>query len=93
MRPKKQRNVRHRHLLAVVSDHTKYLRRVDGVLERYDLTRDPEERDPLTATNEELAKHLAAAGIRSTATGTDEDGEQELSPETIEELKALGYLY
>jgi arylsulfatase len=87
-----KRNPMHLHRLAVVDGDTKLVMGVGGALERFDLQRDPHENHPHTATDAELDELLAAAGVRSKVTITGAPHVPELSPEMVEELKALGYI-
>ena len=79
----------------------KYIRNLEtGVEEIFALEQDPGERDSLSGrctdcggrARQLIADHLAASTQLRDRLGLEEAREVELSPETREELEALGYL-
>jgi arylsulfatase A-like enzyme len=92
----REQDARQRHVLAVRDGSRKLLVRTDGVVERYDLAADPDERRPLATRQGELGALLERAGLGS---GFDVDAylgvgsdAPEPSHEMREALRQLGYL-
>jgi arylsulfatase A-like enzyme len=86
-------NLMQRHLLLAVTDRaTNILVRVDGKLERFNLTEDPQELDPLPADSKELDEFLAEAGMRFDLSQALSAPSPDISPEMREQLKTLGYV-
>lgn len=85
-------NSRQRHVLAVRDGSRKLLVRTDGVVERYDLDRDPGEQQPLGTSRSELDALLGRAGLRFDMDAYLAPGGPEPSPEMREALRELGYL-
>ncbi len=83
---------RYLHVLALIDGSTKYLLGVDGQVQRFDLSKDPGEQNPLPATLDDLRPGLAEAGVSFQHLDALEGPNLKLSPETAEALRALGYL-
>jgi arylsulfatase A-like enzyme len=83
---------RQRHVLAVVDGQQKYLVRTDGAVERYDLARDPGERQPLPAPEPRFSALLDEIGLSADPARYLGAPATEPTPETLEALRNLGYL-
>jgi len=89
-----------RHLKAVIYGSDKLIWASDGEHELYDLAEDPEERQNLIASPEMAPKVDALTSLidsliaryRMEAAGNVKPGGPELDEETMEALKALGYI-
>jgi arylsulfatase A-like enzyme len=90
MGPEPRPQVRHR--LAVIDGTDALLLGVDGTLQRFDLSEDPEQQDPIDASMTQLTGLLSAAGVDLTETDDPAADGQDISPEMLEHLKALGYI-
>jgi arylsulfatase A-like enzyme len=80
-----------RHRLAVIRGSVKIIEDMDGSLHRFDLRRDPRQRNPLAADSDHLSRlsgDWAPVIARARETPTEAPP---LSPETREQLRALGY--
>ncbi len=73
----------------------RFILRANGAQELYDVTADPEERHNLALQNPEVAERYRRALEPRLATflsGGSADGPAEISPETLEALRSLGYV-
>lgn len=83
---------RQKHFVAVMDGHEKYVMRSDGVLQRFDLASDPDERYALAARRNRFEELLEAAGLKFDPAAYTS---REVSKPTLdmrEALKALGYI-
>ncbi len=83
---------RQRHLLSVERGDSKLVLRLDGTVERYDRAADPGERAPRPARTGDVRDALAEAGVPFEHLRLLADADLDLSPETLEHLRTLGYL-
>ena len=73
----------------------RFILRANGHQELYDVTNDPGERDNLAHLQPEVAERFRRAlepRLDAFLRGAGADGQAELSPETLEALRSLGYL-
>jgi arylsulfatase A-like enzyme len=87
-----KRTPRHSHFLSITDGEKKLVVTLDGELVRFDLATDPGEAEPISADWGEFEKLLSEVGIefdRSKALSRDVP---ELTPETLEHLRSLGYV-
>jgi arylsulfatase A-like enzyme len=81
-----------RHRVAVIDGRDALLLARDGTLQRFDLSADPGEANPLAASLTELGGLLATAGVRMAESYDLSTEDADISPEMLEHLQALGYL-
>lgn len=83
---------RQRHLLSVTRETTKLVLGMDGTLERFDLSVDPNEEAPTQAEASEIEALLSEAGVDLRHFEALSQSGPEPTPEMVEHLKSLGYI-
>jgi arylsulfatase A-like enzyme len=81
-----------RHRFAVIDGTDALLLARDGTVQRFDLSEDPGQENPLEASMGELGDLLSAAGIDLAESIDPSSDGSDISPELLEHLKALGYI-
>ena len=82
-----------RHLLAVTDGTTNILVGVDGKLERFNLSEDPQQLHPAPADSRELDEFLSEVGMTFNLSDALSVPSSDISPEMHQQLKALGYVH